>query len=66
MAIEIGWVWVRCQPRSQLTLWFKERFGSGGKRSRRIGIVALARRLLVALWRYLETDTLPEGALFKG
>jgi transposase len=65
MAIEIAWVWVRCQPRSQLTLWFQERFGSGGKRSRRIGIVALARRLLVALWRYLETGTLPEGAMLK-
>jgi transposase len=65
MAIEIAWVWVRCQPRSQLTLWFQERFGSGGKRSRRIGIVALARRLLVALWRYLETGVIPEGASLK-
>lgn len=65
MAIEIAWVWLRCQPRSQLSLWFKERFGAGGRRSRRIGIVALARRLLVALWRYLETGVLPEGAILK-
>lgn len=65
MAIEISWVWLRCQPRSQLSLWFKERFGAGGRRSRRIGIVALARRLLVALWRYLETGVIPEGAILK-
>jgi transposase len=65
MAIEIAWVWLRCQPRSQLSLWFKERFGAGGRRSRRIGIVALARRLLVALWRYLETGVIPEGATLK-
>ena len=65
MAIEIAWVWLRCQPRSQLSLWFKERFGAGGRRSRRIGIVALARRLLVALWRYLETGVIPDGATFK-
>lgn len=65
MAIEIAWVWLRCQPRSQLSLWFKERFGAGGRRSRRIGIVALARRLLVALWRYLETGVIPEGSTLK-
>lgn len=65
MAIEIAWVWLRCQPRSQLSLWFKERFGAGGHRSRRIGIVALARRLLVALWRYLETGVIPDGATLK-
>lgn len=65
MAIEIAWVWLRCQPRSQLSLWFKERFGAGGRRSRRIGIVALARRLLVALWRYLETGVIPDGATLK-
>jgi len=65
MAIEIAWLWLRYQPRSQLSLWFKERFGAGGRRSRRIGIVALARRLLVALWRYLETGVIPEGAVLK-
>ena len=44
---------------------FKERFGSGGKRLRRIGIVAVARKLLIALWRFLETGVLPEGAVLK-
>lgn len=65
MAIEIAWAWLRFQPRSQLSLWFQERFGSGGSRLRRIGIVALARKLLVALWRYLETGEIPEGAELK-
>jgi transposase len=65
MAIEIAWAWLRFQPRSQLSLWFQERFGAGGSRSRRIGIVALARKLLVALWRYLETGEIPDGAELK-
>lgn len=65
MAIEIAWAWLRFQPRSQLSLWFQERFGKGGSRSRRIGIVALARKLLVALWRYLETGEVPDGAELK-
>jgi transposase len=65
MAIEIAWAWLRFQPRSQLSLWFQERFGKGGSRSRRIGIVALARKLLVALWRYLETGQIPDGAELK-
>ncbi len=62
MAIEIAWLWLRWQPNSALGQWFKERFAKGGKRMRRIGIVALARRLLVALWRYLEDRVMPEGA----
>lgn len=65
MAIEIAWSWVRFQPRSALTRWFQERFGSGGSRLRRIGIVAVARKLLIALWRYLETAVIPEGAALK-
>jgi transposase len=65
LAIEIAWGWVRFQPRSQLTLWYQERFGGGSSRLRRIGIVALARKLLIALWRYLETEVVPEGALLK-
>jgi transposase len=65
LAIEIAWGWVRLQPQSRLTLWYQERFGGGGSRLRRIGIVALARKLLVALWRYLETGIVPEGALLK-
>jgi len=65
MAIEIAWAWLRFQPQSQLSLWFQERFARGGSRSRRIGIVALARKLLVALWRYLETGEIPAGAALK-
>jgi len=65
MAIEIAWAWLRFQPQSQLSLWFQERFARGGSRSRRIGIVALARKLLVALWRYLKTGEIPAGAALK-
>jgi transposase len=65
MAIEIAWSWIRLQPKSALTLWYQRRFGEGSKRLRKIGIVALARKLLVALWRYLETGEIPEGAELK-
>jgi len=63
--VELSWLWLRYQPDSQLSQWFETRFGSGGKRMRRIGIVALARKLLIALWRYLEHGVLPEGAVLK-
>lgn len=63
--IELAWLWLRFQPESELSRWFQERFGGGGKRMRRVGIVALARKLLVAIWKYLEKDILPEGAVFK-
>lgn len=62
MAIEIAWGWLRYQPDSALTHWYQGNFGHGSSRIRPIGIVALARRLLVELWRYLETGALPEGA----
>jgi transposase len=62
MAIELAWCWLRFQPQSALARWFQERYGGGGKRQRRIGIVAVARKLLIALWRYLETGQVPEGA----
>ncbi len=65
LAVELAWLWVRYQPDSPLTQWFKRRYANGGKRQRRIGIVAVARKLLIALWRYLETGVLPEGALVK-
>lgn len=65
MAIEIAWSWLRWQPESQLSLWFRERYGPGQRRSRRAGIVALARKLLVALWRFLEFGVVPEGAILK-
>jgi transposase len=65
MAIEFAWAWVRHQPDSALSIWYQKRFGHGNSRIRRIGIVALARKLLIALWRYLEFDVIPEGAQFK-
>jgi transposase len=65
MTTELAWSWVRYQPESALSCWFRERFGGGGKRLRRIGIVAVARKLLIALWRFLETGLLPEGAELK-
>ena len=65
MTTELAWSWLRYQPDSALSVWFRERFGSGGKRLRRIGIVAVARKLLIALWRFLETGGLPEGAVLK-
>jgi transposase len=65
MAIELAWLWLRWQPDSALSKWFGERFGGGGKRMRRIGIVALARKLLIALWKYLEQGVVPAGAVVK-
>lgn len=65
LMVELAWLWLRYQPHSALSQWFEQRFGSGGKRMRRIGIVALARKLLVALWRYLEHGALPQGAVLK-
>ena len=65
LAVELAWSWVRRQPTSVLTRWYRERFAAGGGRQRRIGIVAVARKLLIALWRYLETGVVPEGAVLK-
>jgi transposase len=65
MLVELSWLWLRYQPRSALTQWFITRFGGGGKRMRRIGIVALARRLAIALWRYADQGIVPEGATLK-
>jgi transposase len=65
LAIELAWLWVRHQPASVLAKWFVERAGSATGRIRRIAIVALARKLMVALWRYLTTGMIPEGAVMK-
>jgi len=65
MAVEIAWSWLRYQPQSKLSQWYQSRFASAGPRIRRIGIVAMARRLMVDLWRYIESDKVPEGALLK-
>ena len=64
-AIELAWRWTRWQPDSELTRWFKARVGDGKGRVRRIAIVALARKLMVALWRYLETGLVPTGAVLS-
>ena len=64
MAVEIAWGWLRWQPQSALSLWYQRRFGSGNARLRKVGIVALARKLLIALWRYLDRGEVPEGAEF--
>jgi transposase len=66
LMVQLAWSWLRYQPTSALAQWYQQRFGSGGPRARRIGIVALARKLLLALWRYVETGTVPEGAVLKG
>jgi transposase len=62
MMIELAWGWLRYQPGSELSRWYQRRFGAGNTRSRKVGIVALARKLLVALWKYLETGEVPAGA----
>lgn len=66
MATEIAWSWVRYQPNSEITRWFNRRYAKAGKRARRRGIVAVARKVLVALWRYLEHGEIPEGAVLNG
>ena len=65
VAIQLAWAWLRYQPRSRLSRWYKKRFARGGKRARKVGIVALARKLLVELWRFLEWGVIPEGAELK-
>jgi transposase len=63
--VQLAWGWVQWQRQSALTRWYQERFGRG-KRARRVGIVALARKLLIALWRYATAAVLPTGAVLKG
>jgi transposase len=62
MMIELAWLWLQYQPESELSRWFRERFGRGNSRVRKTGIVAVARKLLIALWKYLETGAVPAGA----
>jgi transposase len=63
--VELAWMWLRLQPDSALTQWFNRRFAHGSSRMRRVGIVALARRLAIALWRFLQHGVIPEGASLK-
>jgi transposase len=65
LLVELAWAWLRLQPASALTRWFNRRFAGAGKRMRRVGIVALARRLAIALWRYLQDGEIPAGARLK-
>ena len=62
MMVQLSWGWLQYQPESELSQWYQRRFGHGNSRLRKIGIVALARKLLIALWRYLETGEPPAGA----
>jgi transposase len=62
MMVQLAWCWLRYQPDSALSRWYVARFAGGNARSRKVGIVALARKLLVALWKYAEGGELPEGA----
>jgi transposase len=66
LMVQLAWTWLRHQPASALAQWYQQRFGQGSRRLRRIGIVALARKLLIAWWRYVEHGVIPEGALLKG
>ncbi len=65
IAIDLAWLWLRQQPHSELTLWFNRRFAHASPRLRKIGIVALARKLTIALWRYADFAEIPKGALLK-
>jgi transposase len=65
LAIELAWLWIRHQPGSDFDLWFRKRVGDIKGRVRRIAIVAVARKLMVALWRYLETGVVPIGAVLR-
>lgn len=65
LSVELAWLWLRWQPTSALAQWYRQRFDGASPRVRRIGIVALARKLLVALWRYVDRGVRPEGAVLK-
>lgn len=63
--VDLAWSWLRWQPGSELSCWYRRRFAAGNSRVRRIGIVALARKLLIALWRYWAEGRMPRGAVLK-
>jgi transposase len=63
LLIQLAWCWLHWQPDSALSQWYMDRFGGGNGRSRKVGIVALARKLLIALWKYVEQGEVPAGAL---
>ena len=63
--VELAWLWLRHQPMSALAAWFRHRVAEQTGKARRVAIVALARKLAVALWRYLTTGLLPHGVVLK-
>ncbi len=63
--VELAWFWLRYQPQSKLSQWWRERFSDKGMRGRKVGIVALARKLAIAFWRFVEDGAVPEGAILK-
>jgi transposase len=65
VSIQLAWAWLRWQPDSALAAWFQRRFAAAGGRSRRIGIVAVARKLVIALWRFVAHGVVPDGAHLK-
>ena len=65
LLIELAWSWLRYQPKSAISLWFAKRTEGGGKRNKRVMIVGVARKLAIALWRYLKDGLIPEGAALK-
>lgn len=65
LAVELAWLWIRHQPESALTKWFAARWGSQAKRAKKVGVVALARKLLVALWHFIEHGAVPDGAKLR-
>jgi transposase len=66
LLVELAWCWLRWQPHSALSQWYQRRFGGGQARLRKIGVVAVARKLLIALWKYLEQGEVPAGAQVVG
>lgn len=63
--VELAWFWLRYQPASELSQWWRDRWGAAGMRGRKVGIVALARKLSIALWRFIEQGVVPNGAVLK-
>jgi len=65
ISVQLAWQWVRWQRASAITQWFERRYAGGGKRQRKIGIVAVARKIVIALWRYATTGVVPDGVIVK-
>lgn len=62
---QLAWTWLRHQPDSRISRWYADKFAAGASRARRVGIIAVARRLLVALWRWADQGVVPDGARLR-